>query len=311
MNKDIYISMNKQIKPNAKLLSETINMMNEEVNSQNQLARFKKRRYITTVASCFIVIISVSTIPLLRGIGDGGYASANDTAGITENGIAESIPQNVEIDESFADAGTIYNQKIETELKDGEHTQTVKLSNGELNFNIGDFNYAQKRVNLDFAGAHKKEWTIEQVNEYLGRDFRPTELPTGLKDFSNSGKWQVAVNSDGSMAYDSFTVGYRENDSDEYQPLERKLTIDASKGKIPFQCGIYKTDLTKKSNINGVELFVGYRKESYGPYDDNHTPTGYYDMYVAEFIYKDIGYYILSDNLTQEEFINILFSIIK
>lgn len=38
---------------------------------------------------------------------------------------------------------------------------------------------------------------------------------------------------------------------------------------------------------------------------------GYYDVYIAEFMLNDIGYYIKSENLTQEEFVNVLLPIVK
>ncbi len=67
----------------------------------------------------------------------------------------------------------------------------------------------------------------------------------------------------------------------------------------------------KTSDIDGTAVTFGYRSMPYGPYDpDTHEPSGYYDMYVAEFEYDGIEYQLVAEQMEAEEVVKVVSSII-
>ncbi|HIZ56168.1 MAG TPA: hypothetical protein H9671_08215, partial [Firmicutes bacterium] len=67
----------------------------------------------------------------------------------------------------------------------------------------------------------------------------------------------------------------------------------------------------KTSDIGGTSVTFGYRSMPYGPYDpDTHEPSGYYDMYVAEFQHNGIEYQIVAEQMEAEEVVKVVSSII-
>ena len=191
----------------------------------------------------------------------------------------------------------------------GKHKSDITLDNGELHFmeDIGILpNAAPPYINPEMTT--KEKWDLDAVIDYLGRDFRLSSFPDNLMAPPEGELyWSVIFNKDGTKVPYSFTFGlnYRENYYDEYNPLRPSLDVKVAKGELPFQCSLYETESKALSYINDTEIVVGHCKSS------NVTPEVYFDVYIAEFIYKDVGYYIKSENLTQEEFISVLLSIVK
>ena len=198
---------------------------------------------------------------------------------------------------------------IITALTDGEHQEKVILSNGELYFREEDF-MTGARVDWALLGGREEKWTKEQATAYLGRAFQPEYVPEDLQQKEES--YYVIVNDMGEILQNLFSASYAAPRDGDYAPLQRKLSIEVAKEEIPLQCGVYLYDSEEISQINGLPVGVGYCQLSYGPYTgEGKTPAGYYDVYVAEFIYEGIGYYIEGRNLTQTEFIQVLQSIIR
>jgi len=191
----------------------------------------------------------------------------------------------------------------------GQHKSDIILDNGELHF-IEDIgispNAAPPYINPEMTT--KEKWDLDAVIDYLGRDFRLSSFPDNLMAPPEGELyWSVIFNKDGTKVPYSFTFGlnYRENYYDEYNPLRPSLNVKVAKGELPFQCSLYETESKSLSFINDTEIIVGHCQLS------NVTPEVYIDVYVAEFMYKDVGYHIKSENLTQEEFISVLLSIVN
>ena len=67
----------------------------------------------------------------------------------------------------------------------------------------------------------------------------------------------------------------------------------------------------KTSDIGGTAVTFGYRPMPYGPSDpDTHEPSGYYDLYVAEFEKDGIKYEVLAQQMEREEVVKVAASII-
>ena len=90
------------------------------------------------------------------------------------------------------------------------------------------------------------------------------------------------------------------------------FSITASKIGILSDCFyLLPENEVKTSDIDGTAVTFGYRSMLYGPYNpDTHEPSGYYDMYVAEFEYDGIEYQIVAEQMEAEEVVKVVSSII-
>ncbi len=171
-----------------------------------------------------------------------------------------------------------------------------------------DWDIARANVFIGEDWIHM--WSLSQVQDYLGRDpVAFLEPPDGLVPcFNENSYWQYAKAPDGREVLAQFQFSWREQpDREDYDPLERHLSVTVAKREI-FTCGIIvDDDRMKPSIIRGTTLYLGERQMPYGPYtvveDGPNIPAGYYDCYVAKFEYDGLNYYVESDSLTKGEFI--------
>ena len=76
-------------------------------------------------------------------------------------------------------------------------------------------------------------------------------------------------------------------------------------------CFVLPEDELKTSDIGGTAVAFGHRSVPNGPYDpDTHEPSGYYDLYVAEFEHDGIEYEIVAEQTEAEEVVKVVSSII-
>ncbi len=200
--------------------------------------------------------------------------------------------------------------KIKTCLSKGKTVSSVKLSKGVLNFIENVQEKPLAKLYFDPEKTYDLQLTDDGIVKYFGREFRPSYVPAGIKEYDSGNTWFIKMNKDGSVAYDVVTVTYGESNEDFLNPFRKELNVKVSKGKLPITCVILTSDTKVDSNINGVKIGVGHSKIGYN-YNDNGKPEGYTDSYLAEFMYKGIGYQINSNNISQEEFIKVLLSIVK
>ena len=168
----------------------------------------------------------------------------------------------------------------------------------------------------DPKDTFEKQLTFAQVVEYLGRDVRPTFLPSDLhaidvKDMS----FTMIYKNDGTILYDSIGFYYQETPGNpDYNPLERKMVISVSKMQLWSDCIYVWPDDMQKTDLNGHAVLFGKRKMDYGPYtvveDGPNTPAGYYDLLIAQFQFAGLDYEVVADNLTEEEFVKIISSML-
>lgn len=63
--------------------------------------------------------------------------------------------------------------------------------------------------------------------------------------------------------------------------------------------------------VGETEVTLGYRSMSYGPYDpETHQPSGYYDLYVAEFTLEGLDWQIVFEQLPLEEVVKVTAGVI-
>lgn len=163
------------------------------------------------------------------------------------------------------------------------------------------------------------KWDRNAVTDYYGRDLTPAYIPDGLTAAIGNGTASVIADKSGTIVEDTVWLGFFH---EYYEDGSPKLTegVSAKKG---FSITVSKIGLlndcvyilpeneVKTSDIDGTEVTFGYRQMSYGPYDaQTKAPSGYYDMYVAEFEHDGIAYQIVAEQIEVEEVVKVVASII-
>jgi hypothetical protein len=95
--------------------------------------------------------------------------------------------------------------------------------------------------------------------------------------------------------------------------VKQGFSITASKIGIIQTClYLLPEDEVKTSNIERTEVTFGYRSMPYSPYhSETHEPSGYYDMYVAEFEKDGIEFQIVAQQMEAKELVKVVTSIIR
>ena len=193
----------------------------------------------------------------------------------------------------------------------------VELTDGVLYFN--DYTTAESDIAYFSESAQTEQWDTTQVTDYLGVSFTPSYVPAGLmlcetpysdtflsETVNDTMYWTVAYEND-SLVFDNFGLFYSDSFSEEYNPLRKTLVIEVSKHKLPQSDVLYHYDTTEASTLQSIPLTIGAYQSPY--YEGGDQPAGYVPCYVAEFMDQDVGYRVRSENLTQQEFIDVLHSL--
>lgn len=199
-----------------------------------------------------------------------------------------------------------------------EYTPTVYLADGKLYLNECS-PVANDMAYFNPDTARLEHWNTEQVIDYLEVSFAPLYIPKDLNPCTdsyigsfmsyyenNETTWTVAYEED-LLVYDNFGIFYSNYFQDEYDPMQRNLIIEVSKNKVPESDISYSFDTTEISYIGTYQITVGLYKKPY--YNQESRLEGYIETYVAEFLIDGVGYRIISENLSQDEFVNVLLSI--
>ena len=169
-----------------------------------------------------------------------------------------------------------------TTLTNEHHIQSIELTNG-----IVDFYDEAKPVHppiLSGSGVLREEWTQAQYSQYLGMEPAFERLPSDLVLRDESA---VVYTVGDRVLWDYYTLRF---ESDNGSTLE----ITVSKESLPQGRAMA---VEENSNIKGNALAAGYEPDN--------------NIYWAQFVYGDIGYFIESKNLSQEIFIRILYGIFR
>ncbi len=135
------------------------------------------------------------------------------------------------------------------------------------------------------------EMTPEELNEYYGTNVFPT-VPS---DFTlQEGYYGIYKREGGTGEL------YWDVNKIQYSPerVRRWIAVSVQKGSVPVDLMGVFNDPEGKSVINNVEVGIGRKVDEYA------------DIYYAEFMYKNVGFKIVAESVTEEEFISIISSLI-
>lgn len=156
---------------------------------------------------------------------------------------------------------------------------------------IDDLSSNGRKMNFGLLKNDLIPMSKQDLIEYYKVDVFPT-VPKDLKE-DNSGDYYSIYKRNGGTGevyWDQNVLNYFNSD------FTRSINIELCKNKLPFSDYGSLDESDKKSIINKTPVTIGLIDES---------------VYMAEFIYKNVGFRIVFEGLSKEEMISVLTSIIK
>ena len=132
--------------------------------------------------------------------------------------------------------------------------------------------------------------TIDELNKYFGMNIAPSCLPEKFAKemvvdvtYGNLG---IFKKSDGTVYYDNNELKYESTDK------TQSIIIVVAKGHLPKYdiMNVYEGDL-KVSDIDGNNVLLAHYKDDKG------------EHYYAEFLYKNVGFNLWGNNISQKDFV--------
>ncbi len=284
---------------NAKLFSEAMSEVNDKYYEEAANYHYKKHGWVkwSAMAACLTVVLftALSVLPNY-------FRQQGTTPPDNPNGVIVDNPTDNTNDDTTPATSEFH----------------ISLSNLYFNEVEGISDAAPKWYDPELYDTDVV-WDKDEVKNYYGNDLTPLYIPDGLVAASGNGTARVVLEKNGKVVKDTVALNFYH---DYYEDGSPKLTEDvaavkgfsitASKIGILSDC-IYllPENEVKTSDIDGTAVTFGYRSMPYGPYNpDTHEPSGYYDMYVAEFEYDGIEYQIVAEQMEAEEVVKVVSSII-
>lgn len=178
---------------------------------------------------------------------------------------------------------------ISDALDENSVKEQVELSKGSMYFQNISGEFSSPGLNLGVMDGQQISINEEDYFAYLGKNPLPSYIPKGMVK-QDSGEQLLTKKEDGTYAEDIFSIKYVKDN-------ESTMEIILSAQGIPE--GEDAKELTGNV-VNGVELKAAY----YGTKPEEM-------VFLAYFQADGIGYKIKSRGISQEEFIQVILSIIK
>lgn len=284
---------------NTKLFSEAMNEVNDKYYEEAANYHHKKHGWVkwSAMAACFAFVFFIALSFLPNYFRQQGTTPPDNPNRVIVDNLTDTTD-----DDTTPSTSEIH----------------IRLSNLYFNKVEGVLDAAPKWYNPELYDTDAV-WDKAEVKNYYGKDLTPLYIPEGLVAASWNGTARVVLEKNGKVVKDtvalSFYHDYYEDGSP--KPTEdvaavKGFSITASKiGPLSDCIYLLPENEVKTSDIDGTAVTFGYRSMPYGPYDpDTHEPSGYYDMYVAEFEYDGIKYQIVAEQMEAEEVVKVVSSII-
>lgn len=175
------------------------------------------------------------------------------------------------------------------------------------------------RVWSDSESYTSVQWDRDAILAYYGRDLTPAYISEGLSAAAGNGTAAAILDKGGRVVEDTVRLGFYHAYYEDGSPrltagtaAKKGFSVTVSKIGILQDCiYILPGNERKTTDINGTEVTFGYRSVPYGPYDpERHEPSGYYDMYTAEFTLDGAEYQIIAEQMEAAEVVKVVASLI-
>ena len=156
-----------------------------------------------------------------------------------------------------------------------EHTDGIMIdSSRKLDFELNPEDF----VEMDKAS----------MTEYYGTELFP-QVPKDLEEWKDIQGVYRENKGAGDVYYDGIILNYSNED------FSRCVNLEIEKGRLPVSCYAFFDEMEEMSAINGTEVKIA-------------EADGYY---YAQFMYRDAGFRIIGEGLTESEFVDIIASLIR
>lgn len=132
------------------------------------------------------------------------------------------------------------------------------------------------------------EMSVQEMKDYYGMDYIP-DVPDDLVSLEHRPGIYKRHGGVGEIYWDVDELRYFNADK------SRDVSVRVAKGHLPYVSSNPFKGTEEMSKINGVEITIGV--------DD-------YGCYYTEFVYKDVGFMIFAEGLTETEFADIIASVL-
>ena len=273
---------------NTKLFSEAMSEVNDKYYEEAANYHCKKHGWVkwSAMAACLTVVLftAFSVLPHY-------FRQQGTTPPDNPNGVIVDNPTDT-INDTTPATSEIH----------------ISMSNIAMNQINDSFNtdYARYNPETDVEVV----WNREDIIAYYGTDLVPAYIPDGFSASEDNNKAIAYIGQDGSVVEDTVYLDFYNGEAAQ-NGIKQGFSITASKIGIVQTCFVLPEDELKTSDIGGTTVAFGHRSVPNGPYDPNtHEPSGYYDMYVAEFEHDGIEYEIVAEQMEAEEVVKVVSSII-
>lgn len=283
---------------NAKLFSEAMSNVNDRYYEEAESYHHKKHGWIkwSAAAACLAAVFAAALSVLPNHFRQPGTAPPDDPSGVTAGG-----PANNSDDDTTPAAPEIH------------------ISMDSIFFNEVEALTDTARLWRDPELYDRIWWDKTAVTDYYGKDLTPAYIPDGLTAAVGNGTARVIADKSGNIAEDTVRLGFYHDYHENGHPkltedvaAVKGFSITASKIGLLHDClYLLPENEVKTSDIDEAAVTFGHRPMPYGPYDpDTHEPSGYYDLYVAEFEHDGIEYEIVAQQMEAEEVVKVVSSLI-
>ncbi len=274
---------------NTKLFSEAMSEVNDKYYEEAANYHCKKHGWVkwSAMAACLTVVLftALSVLPNY-------FRQQGTTPPDNPNGVIVGNPTDNSDDDTTPTTSEIH----------------ISMSNIAMNQINDSFNtdYARYNPETDVEVV----WNREDIIAYYGTDLVPAYIPDGFSASEDNNKAIAYIGQDGSVVEDTVYLDFYNGEAAQ-NGIKQGFSITVSKIGIVQTCFVLPEDELKTSDIGGTTVAFGHRSVPDGPYDPNtHEPSGYYDMYVAEFEHDGIEYEIVAEQMAAEEVVKVVSSII-
>ena len=146
------------------------------------------------------------------------------------------------------------------------------------------------KMNICLLGDDFVEMNKAEVNEYYGINVFPT-IPDDIKEWEDQHFGIYKRNGGtGEVYWDGMVLNYSNED------FSRAVNIEVQKNALPVCDYGFLEATEEKSIINNAEVAIGESENGYC---------------YAQFLYHNVGFQVIGEGLTQDEFVAVIASLIK
>lgn len=145
------------------------------------------------------------------------------------------------------------------------------------------------KLKLDLRPEDRVEMTQAEMISYYGVDYVP-EVPADILPWDDRQSLYKRDGGSGKVYFDQNILNFSNQD------FSRTVHLEVAKGSYPLIDYLHFDPDAETSTISGVDVLLG------------QTTSGFY---YAKFTYKEVGFVLDAQGVSQDEFISIIVSIVE